>query len=148
MKQKNRMIRQLIFYSIIFFIAGCKPNKTKEKVFVKPAKPEFYQLKDTRWKTFTLRQKTGQTMLMLPDRKKELELGRVNICINAYSSSPIMHSAAAAGLMGEVKMKDHIVNTLWTDPCIPIQIFQIRYLSKNYYYEPTVFRAKRQANQY
>jgi beta-N-acetylhexosaminidase len=76
MKQKNNTIRQLIFYSIIFFIVGCQPDKTKEKVFVKPVKNEFYQLKDTSWKAFTLRQKIGQTMLMLPDRKKELELGK------------------------------------------------------------------------
>ena len=76
MKQKNNTIRQLIFCAIIFFIYACTQNKVKENVFVKLAKPEFYQLKDTSWKAFTLRQKIGQTMLMLPDREKELELGK------------------------------------------------------------------------
>jgi len=72
------MIRQLMFYSVIFFIAGCQPNKTKEKVFAQSAKPDYYHLKDTRWKTFTLRQKIGQTMLMLPDRKKNWNSGMVH----------------------------------------------------------------------
>ena len=29
---------------------------------------------------------------------------RVNTCINAYSNTPVMHSAVIAALMGEVKM--------------------------------------------
>ena len=45
-------------------------------------------------------------------------------------------------------MNNHIVNTLQTESCIPIQLFQIRYISKNYYYEPTDFKAKRQDCKY
>lgn len=75
MKQMNNWIRHLIFYVFIFFMAGCQMNKTRDAVSVRPTKPEFYQLKDTSWKTLTIRQKIGQTMLMLPDRQKELELG-------------------------------------------------------------------------
>lgn len=33
------------------------------------------QSKDTSWRQLSLREKIGQTMLMLPDRKLELELG-------------------------------------------------------------------------
>lgn len=75
-KLKNNWIRQLIFCVVILFIAGCQVNKKREVVTLKPPKPEFYQLKDSSWKTLTIRQKIGQTMLMLPDHKKELELGR------------------------------------------------------------------------
>ncbi|MCX6309274.1 MAG: hypothetical protein NTY32_10755, partial [Bacteroidia bacterium] len=32
--------------------------------------------KDTTWKTLSIREKIGQTMVMLPDRKTELELGK------------------------------------------------------------------------
>jgi len=69
------MIRKLIFYYIIFLVAGCQMNKTGDVLSVNTPKPEFSQLKDTSWKALTIRQKIGQTMLMLPDRKKELELG-------------------------------------------------------------------------
>ena len=34
-----------------------------------------FQSVDSTWKLLTLREKIGQTMLMLPDRKKELDLG-------------------------------------------------------------------------
>ena len=42
----------------------------------------FSQPKDTAWKQLSLREKIGQTMLMLPDRKLELELG--NGSLEAY----------------------------------------------------------------
>ena len=70
------MIKHLIFCCIFGIAVGCLQSNTREKLFEKPAKPEFYQLRDTSWKALTLRQKIGQTMLMLPDRKKELELGK------------------------------------------------------------------------
>jgi len=75
MKQKKIWIRQLIFYFVVFFMAGCQKNKTKDVESVKPPNTEFYQLKDTSWRALTVRQKIGQTMLMLPDRQKELKLG-------------------------------------------------------------------------
>ncbi|MGX5690860.1 glycoside hydrolase family 3 N-terminal domain-containing protein [Arcticibacter tournemirensis] len=40
-----------------------------------PNKPLQFIPKDTSWKKLSVRQKIGQTMLMLPDRKLELQLG-------------------------------------------------------------------------
>jgi len=71
-------MRSIIFLFIVFILANisCKqkgneqsgPSDNKNKITT-------YIPKDTTWKRLTLRQKIGQTMLMLPDRKKESELG-------------------------------------------------------------------------
>mgnify|MGYP002597191367 FL=1 len=49
---------------------------TKEKVTANSVSEVYeFQAVDTTWKLLTLREKIGQTMLMLPDREMELNLG-------------------------------------------------------------------------
>ena len=99
------MIRQLFFCFSLFFITGCQTEKKKDVTSLKPAIPAFYQLKDTSWKALTLRQKIGQTMLMLPDRKKELELG--NGSLKAYFKNyPVSGYFMGWKLYENVKYKD------------------------------------------
>lgn len=78
----NNRFRNIIFSAVILFITACQMDRPKRILVVKQTMPEFYQLKDSSWKTLTIRQKIGQTMLMLPDYKKELELG--NGSLKAY----------------------------------------------------------------
>ncbi len=99
------MIRQLFFCFSLFFITGCQTEKKKDVTSLKPAIPAFYQLKDTSWKALTLRQKIGQTMLMLPDRKKELELGKGSL--KAYFKNyPVSGYFMGWKLYENVKYKD------------------------------------------
>lgn len=62
----------------------------------------------------TIRQKIGQTMIMLPNRERELEIGsgslntyfeRVDTCINAYSRDEATLAALAGALAGEIAFK-------------------------------------------
>ena len=100
------MIKKVIFYSVIFFLTGCQPNKIKEKVVLKPAKPAFFQLKDSSWKALTIRQKIGQTMLMLPDRKKELELGKGSLK-EYFKNYPVSGYFMGWKLYENVKFEDY-----------------------------------------
>lgn len=61
-----------IVMSVVFVIFSCSKGKTTIKSISKSYK---FQAVDTTWKLLTLREKIGQTMLMLPDREMELKLG-------------------------------------------------------------------------
>lgn len=106
MKHKINWIGQLILYTVILLITGCQSNSPKEKVSVKPIKPVFYQLKDSSWKTLTIRQKIGQTMLMLPDRKKELELGNGSLKVY-FQNYPVSGYFMGWKLFDNVKPEDY-----------------------------------------
>ena len=59
------------------FVCACNRQSVKED---SPSPNEVgtksvLSLSDTTWKSLSLREKIGQLMLMLPDRKKELQLG-------------------------------------------------------------------------
>ena len=47
----------------------------EKQVKVTPKEKFVFIAKDTTWKSMTVREKIGQTMIMLPNRQKELELG-------------------------------------------------------------------------
>ncbi len=71
-------MRSLIFASIIFIVfnISCEQNGSKPSIpSNKPDKMAVFIPKDSTWKTLSVRQKIGQTMLMLPEREKELALG-------------------------------------------------------------------------
>lgn len=72
----NNRLKGIVFCCVILITIGCQRNREDGVMCLKPMGKEFYHLRDTSWKVLTLRQKIGQTMLMLPDRKKELELGK------------------------------------------------------------------------
>src|SRR5687768_3546929 len=62
---------------LLFVAVSCSKNQKETTTETKPShttKPHFTPT-DTSWRKLTVRQKIGQIMLMLPDRKKELELG-------------------------------------------------------------------------
>jgi beta-N-acetylhexosaminidase len=106
MKQKSNWIGYLLFYYIFFLMTGCQLNKPRENVIVTHNKPEFYQLKDTSWKSLSLRQKIGQTMLMLPDRKKEMELGNGSLK-TFFEKYPVSGFYMGWKLYENVKIEDH-----------------------------------------
>lgn len=81
-------MKQLLYIAVILLVGttifSCK-EKTDENTssIAEDTVPKVtLSLADTTWKSLTLRQKIGQLMLMLPDRKKELELG--NGSLDAY----------------------------------------------------------------
>lgn len=73
-------MKRLIFHMLLLVIStilcSCE-TKTQEvtRLSNEPLDSTSLSLADTRWKTLSIRQKIGQLMLMLPDPKKELELG-------------------------------------------------------------------------
>lgn len=101
------MIKKFIFYSVILFMASCQMNNKRDVISINHAIPEFYHLKDTSWKTFTIRQKIGQTMLMLPDHKKELELGNGSLK-SYFKKYPVSGYFMGWKLFDDVKPEDYI----------------------------------------
>jgi len=72
-------MRPILFISVllILFNISCGQKGSKQSSpFNKPHKTAEYILKDTSWKALSVRQKIGQTMLMLPEREKEMLLGK------------------------------------------------------------------------
>lgn len=68
-------MKKYIFYLLVIAaISSCTLNNNTKNNLSATGNPIFNPT-DTSWKCFTVRQKIGQIMLMLPDRKKELELG-------------------------------------------------------------------------
>lgn len=59
---------------LLLVFAGCSSNAPVNQTVHQNIGTQF-KPKDSSWKELSLREKIGQTMLMLPDRKKELELG-------------------------------------------------------------------------
>lgn len=69
MKNSFLIVTATLLVSVFF---SC----TKERVTAGSVNEVYeFQSVDSTWKLLTLREKIGQTMLMLPDRKKELDLG-------------------------------------------------------------------------
>lgn len=106
MGKKKKWFRQVMYFSLVLLIAGCQPNRPKKNASVKPSGPVIYQLKDSSWKALSVREKIGQTMLMLPDRKKELELG--NGSLKAYFKKyPVSGYFMGWKLFDNVKPEDY-----------------------------------------
>ena len=63
----------LLFTALLLFLGACTGNTTAVKEGA--SETAFFIPKDTTWKQLSLREKIGQTMLMLPDREAELRLG-------------------------------------------------------------------------
>lgn len=63
----------LLCIGLLLSLSACnnKPTTVKETA----SENSFFVPKDTTWKQLSLREKIGQTMLMLPDREAELRLG-------------------------------------------------------------------------
>ena len=62
---------QIFSMLLILVVVSCnQPTKTYTK-----DKSTLSETNDTTWKSLTLREKIGQTMLMLPEQKKELTMG-------------------------------------------------------------------------
>ena len=68
---------QILFLAAILFLAiACTHEVNKHSnLSCETSKTELFTPKDSSWKSLTIRQKIGQTMLMLPQREKELALG-------------------------------------------------------------------------
>jgi len=68
-------MKKLIFIplAVIFLLLCCTPKDSARND--KTNQSKIFEPLDMSWKDLTVRQKIGQIMLMLPDRKKELELG-------------------------------------------------------------------------
>lgn len=61
---------------LILVNMSCNRQGKEQSILMdKTSKTVRYTQRDTTWKSLTIRQKIGQTMMMLPERKKELELG-------------------------------------------------------------------------
>ena len=70
-------MKTVLFIGFILIVGACTQNKSNNDLadkYDQDAKPVFIP-QDTTWKSLTLRQKIGQTMLMLPEREKELAIG-------------------------------------------------------------------------
>ena len=76
MKENLHILTLLCAVSIGLVTFSCAPShdRTGEDPLTH-TKPAPFTAKDTTWKTMTLREKIGQTMIMLPDREKQREIG-------------------------------------------------------------------------
>lgn len=82
------MRQHLMLLVFILCLFGCQMKNIKDVKTINSTKTEIYQLKDNRWESLTIRQKIGQTMLMLPERKKELEIGKGSL-IKFFEKYPV-----------------------------------------------------------
>jgi beta-N-acetylhexosaminidase len=98
---------ELLFVILILTNISCnqggkvqppQPEKTSEK--------NLFASKDTSWKSLTIRQKIGQTMLMLPDRKKELEIGNGSLKV-FFEKYPVAGFFMGWKLYDNVKREDY-----------------------------------------
>lgn len=72
--QNKFFLKQILSLSVILILSGAACNREKKQIQA-PPEPVGFTAKDSAWKNLTLRQKIGQTMMMLPEREKELALG-------------------------------------------------------------------------
>ena len=89
---------------LIFSILACTQLKTE-----KPnpsSKPLMFTPRDTTWKSLSIREKIGQTMLMLPERNKELELGSGSLN-NYFKKYPVSGYFMGWKLFDGVKPEDY-----------------------------------------
>lgn len=71
-------MKQLILIIIAISTFACSRNQSVNSSSNQNT-AYMFEATDTSWKSLTLRQKIGQTMLMLPDRELEMELGNGNL---------------------------------------------------------------------
>lgn len=65
----------LSFTLVLATIACNNQKKEKLDLAAEPSKTVWFTPQDTTWKSLSIREKIGATMLMLPEREKELALG-------------------------------------------------------------------------
>ena len=85
--------------------AKCQSPQSIKRKLVMPFQP-----KDTGWENLSIRQKIGQTMLMLPDRKKELELGNGSLKVY-FEKYPVSGFFMGLKLYENVKYEDYFEYT-------------------------------------
>lgn len=102
----------LFLVTFLFFanIACCQEVKKQSNLSNKTSKAALFTPKDTSWKSLTLRQKIGQTMLMLPDRKKELALGSSSLK-SFFEKYPVAGFFLGWKFYENVKNKDYFEYT-------------------------------------
>lgn len=99
-------MRQSLFIGLILIVGvlACT-NQNAEKVN-HSGKKVVYTPQNTSWKSLTIREKIGQTMLMLPERKKELELGNGSLK-SYFKKYPVSGFFMGWKLFYDVKPEDH-----------------------------------------
>lgn len=65
----------ILFICSLALISCHNRGSNKPSISIKPSESVIFVPKDSSWKKLSIRQKIGQTMLMLPDREKELQIG-------------------------------------------------------------------------
>lgn len=98
-------MRQSLFIGLILIVVALactnqnaeKVNHSNKKIVLAP--------QDTSWKSLTIREKIGQTMLMLPERKKELELGNGSLK-SYFKKYPVSGFFMGWRLFDDVKPED------------------------------------------
>lgn len=93
---------------MIFAVIACNPQK-KEKATLsdKTSNKETSITPDTTWKSLTLREKIGQTMLMLPERKKELAKGNGSLKVY-FEKYPVGGFFMGWKLFDGIKKEDYV----------------------------------------
>jgi beta-N-acetylhexosaminidase len=92
--------------SLAIFSCNTRGNN-KSSLSNKPLQSAIFVPKDSSWKNLSVRQKIGQTMLMLPDREKELELGNGSL-EKYFEKYPISGFFMGWKLFDGVKPEDKI----------------------------------------
>ncbi len=95
---------------LMVLISACNGNKDRGTISsgeetVKRLS-ECFTPQDTSWKSLTLREKIGQTMLMLPERNKELSLGN-NSLKGFFEKYPVSGFFMGWKLFDNVKTEDY-----------------------------------------
>ena len=65
------MKKYIFIITLVVAVTACNQQKNEKSINLQ----ELSATNDTTWKSLTLREKIGQTMLMLPEQKKELAMG-------------------------------------------------------------------------
>jgi beta-N-acetylhexosaminidase len=65
------MKKYIFIITLVVAVTSCNQQKNEKSI----NRQELSATNDTTWKSLTLREKIGQTMLMLPEQKKELAMG-------------------------------------------------------------------------
>ncbi len=106
-------MKTIIFLSVILILTNIACNqerKVQSNLSNKASNAALFTPKDTSWKNLTIRQKIGQTMLMLPDRGKELELGRGSLKVY-FENYPVGGFFMGWKLYDNVKYEDYFEYT-------------------------------------
>ncbi len=102
-------MKSILFLVTILFLANtacCQEAKGQSNLSNTTSKKAIFTPKDTSWKSLTLRQKIGQTMLMLPERGKELTLGNGSLK-SYFEKYPVSGFFMGWKLFDNVKPEDY-----------------------------------------